>query len=181
MPFGSSPPKARGAVVLALAALLVSLSAFPAHAWAATGCRFASGSVQYLQNTSGTYHTTANAAMNAMNSATDIFFYTRSDLQEQLRYYVQNDGASGYDGLSTWRCSGGRTTYATSRLNTHYMASASTNLMRAIWTHEFGHAIGLAHAASSNVIMYSCPRCVYNSYGYYTMQADDRNGVNSLY
>lgn len=95
---------------------------------------------------------------------------------------VQDVGANGVDGHTTWWCTGGKNYAADTYLNTNpaQAGSLSTAARQAVWVHEFGHGLGLSHSGVSN-IMYTCARCTYNNYGRNTPNTDDRNGANALY
>lgn len=66
-------------------------------------------------------------------------------------------------------------------MNRYYTDAFATNKKRAIWVHEFGHGLGASHTASSNDIMYTCPACVYNDYGYYWPTSVAVAQMNTLY
>jgi hypothetical protein len=96
-----------------------------------------------------------------------------------------DDGNTGYDGITYYSCSGGYFQNGVqSQLNSYYTASYSTNERISVTTHEFGHALGLAHNNPSlcngvPVMYYSTDR--YTVCGIYTPQQDDINGINHIY
>lgn len=95
---------------------------------------------------------------------------------------MTTSGLNGYAGWTDWLCGGGGFTLsAHATLNHSYTDGYTTNQKRAVWVHEFGHALGLNHAASNYYIMYTCPRCAYDAHGIFTPQSDDINGANHLY
>ncbi len=116
-------------------------------------------------------------------SGTKVYFLSGTDWQV-LMSSVYDSGA-GWDGY-TWLapCTSGCTyNTAITYLNDYYTNGYSTNQRISVTAHELGHAIGLGHEWGS-VLMnaYTCGSWSrYCSYGIYTPQADDRNGVNALY
>lgn len=165
----------------ATTATLAVVVAAPAEAYVTTGCHWANSNVGYYYNglnTSG-FNNSVHDGANAWDP-TDVEVIGASSAA--LHAYTSNDGASGYDGWSTWSCGSNRlTSSATARLNTYSTTVYPTEKKKAVWVHEFGHTLGLEHSANGN-IMYTCSRCIYDNFaGRNTPQADDRNGVNSLY
>jgi predicted Zn-dependent protease len=94
--------------------------------------------------------------------------------------YGDNAGPSGYAGRTTWTCLGGAYLGANVTINPYYANSYNTAKRRAVWVHEFGHALGLDHGPS-NALMNTCAPCVYENYGYYFLRPDDVAGMNSIY
>lgn len=152
-----------------------------AAAYSTTGCKWANGpNVTYWINMgSGTNRTAAQATLTSWSTLTDVNL--SSSGSSNFSITSKNDGASGYDGRTTWLCLLGVTTSAESWVNTHYTSSYVLRKIEAVYSHEVGHGLGLGHGSNNAVIMYTCAACVYNIHGYYWPQTDDRNGMNSLY
>ena len=180
----SSQSRFRVFLSAVLAATFVVATAGAANAYTLTGTKWSSSSVTITVNvstTNGSYHTAAVNAVSNWSSSTDVnMTRTSSSLFKAL---IVADGENGLHGRAVWSSSGGRTTAATAYLNTTTTSRFKTNenRLRAIWSHEIGHGLGLGHVSSSSYIMYTCPSCVYTSYGYYTPRSDDRAGMNYLY
>ncbi len=92
-----------------------------------------------------------------------------------------NQGANGYDGWTTWTCSGTWRLSANVTLNPFYTNAFATLKKQAIWTHEFGHGLGASHTGTSSDIMWSSPAYVYNNYGYYWPTSIAVSQMNTLY
>lgn len=169
------------AAVLGLLAAL-ALPASPASAYTTTGCKWptSTGNVTWNNTvTPGTYETTAKAAALSWASRTDVNSMVPNS-SAAMYAYETNDGANGYDGMTTWTCAFGNYLGANVTVNTHYLGAYAANKKQAVWVHEFGHGLGLNHGPS-NAIMYTCAACVYNTYGYYYPVSDDITGMNTLY
>ncbi len=166
----------------AAAAMVVAIIATPmsAQAYTTTGCKWASSTIgiQAVTLISG-YNNWSSSA--ATWDPSDMQYVSVSSAPYTVG--LQDNGANGIDGTTTWWCTGGSTYKAESYLNSNasQAGSLSTGARQAIWVHEFGHGLGLGHS-SAGTIMYTCGRCTYNSYsGRNTPQADDFNGANALY
>ncbi len=91
-----------------------------------------------------------------------------------------NQGDNGLDGRTWWVCIGNRTSSASVTLNPYYTNEFYNNQKRAIWVHEFGHALGLGHSVAGT-IMYTCASCTFFDYQVWWPQTDDINGMNVYY
>lgn len=69
---------------------------------------------------------------------------------------------------------------ASGYLNTYYTASYATNKRISATGHELGHIIVLGHSSGAVLMNYSTSSR-YDTYGVYTPQTDDINGVNYYY
>lgn len=154
-----------------------------AQAYTLTGCHFSSGNIGWSRDSipTGNVRTALPAAPAGWNP-TDVNLTEYSFPIGAITASVYQSSSDGLDGRSWWSCGSNKiTTRATVQVNTTNAGGLSLNRLRAIWTHEFGHALGLGHRASNQVVMYSCARCFYDATGYYTPRTDDRAGVNYLY
>ena len=161
--------------------LVLALSATPAEAYTTTGCKWASSTAKYANNTPSSYNTAVSSAASAWTSATDINWVTGSS--GVVAYVVAgNYGASGYEGLTTWICNwAGTYQNLNIQLNRHYMDSHNAARKKAIVMHEFGHALGLNHSSVRGYpVMATSPS---NSYlnGTTSLKPDDIAGANFLY
>lgn len=166
-----------------LVALLIGASlAYGAPAWAYsfTGCHWNTTSPTYKNNGGTAMSAEVTNAVGSWTGGTDLTTMTNSSSSAFLVGY-SNMGATGYDGWTSWTCSGSTTTAANSRVNTYYTNSFTVAKRKAIWVHELGHGLGLGHSALANAIMNPCAACVYVSYGTNVPITDDINGMNSLY
>ena len=162
-------------LVLAMGGVLLSSSS--ASAYTTTGCSWGpyGSNVTWLNNApAGDYYNSGSAAGYSWAATTDI--NGMAPTNGLLVGYTDNKGANGYDGWTTWGCNGNKTTYANATLNPYYVNSKTYASKKTVWLHELGHALGLNHSGS-NTVMYMCPACT----GFSTPQADDINGINSLY
>lgn len=71
------------------------------------------------------------------------------------------------------------------QINNTLLSSKSTSERKAVVAHEVGHTLGLLHndsgsSCSSYKLLNSQGDLLF-ACGIYTTQADDRNGVNSIY
>lgn len=179
----------RWIALLSAAALAVVGGTFipvsAAVAWTTTGCKWNGPTVTWNASnmSGGTYLTTAKAAATSWASRTDVNGMGTNS-SAGMYAYPDNLGANGYDGWTSWNpwnCSGGMLYWGSNvTINPYYTDAFSANKKTAIWVHEFGHGLGLNHGPS-NAIMYTCPACTYNTYGYYYPVSDDIAGMNYLY
>lgn len=150
-----------------------------AQAYTLSGCKWSSGAVPF-RNLGGTpFASEVTAAAGAWNVSTHLKLQSVSSANLSVTY--QNNGATGYDGLTTSTCAGGIFSTAQSRINIYYTNSYTVPMRKAVWVHEIGHGAGLGHSTFSNAIMNPCSTCPYNSFGTNTPVSDDINGMNSLY
>lgn len=172
----------RQLMVLILAAAIIGPLgvASPASAYVLIGCKWTSGAptVNYHNLGGVTFSSEINNAASTWSGYTDVNMY--SNTGSTLGVYYQNNGASGYAGLTPMACSGGSILHAEPRINIYYTNSYSTGKRKAVWVHELGHALGINHAPG-NVIMNQCPPCLFDSVGYNWPTTDDVAGINYLY
>lgn len=175
--------KSRPGLALAVTGtLILAVFAIPlvAHAYTTTGCSWGSSTIGLQAATLPAGYQNYSSSAATWNPMDATFVVVTSGA---YTVQVQNNGANGLDGMTTWTCSGGTTIRAVSWLNSNAAQSGSLSVSarQAVWVHEFGHGLGLNHAAAGT-IMYTCPRCTFINYsGRNTPQGDDINGVNSLY
>jgi hypothetical protein len=165
-------------VAFIVAVTLQFALASPASAYTFTGCRWPGTYITYINQGAGAYWDTTRLAAGEWSARTDVVLASSSSSWYAI--FQRNDGPNGYDGYSTWWCNSGSTYRANSWYNTYYMSTASTGVRRTLIAHEIGHALGLNHS-SWGTLMYTCPRCVHNSFGFVGPQTDDLRGMNARY
>lgn len=170
---------------LALIGSLIFVLLAPAGALAySTHCHWPGATVKFRTIYAPSYEAAfgpevENAAA-AWTNTTNVKLTRGTSSSHTFKATIKNDGANGYAGYANWTCFLGTKTASTVWVNRYYTDSYSKAKRKAVWVHEFGHGLGLNHG-SGNVIMNSCPACVYTDYGRNTPAADDRNGINSMY
>ncbi|GMK43725.1 hypothetical protein PghCCS26_08520 [Paenibacillus glycanilyticus] len=142
---------------------------------------------------------TALGAMNSWNNLTDAYYPDGAPASFDSEIYAY--GANyGNNGLNGW-CEMYKDWSDTSPMNPNQEAPSSNysfakvfgnayhmedgtvmtyDQRKAVYTHEIGHALGLAHA-STGVASVMREEAQRNANGWYTPQQDDISGVNNLY
>lgn len=167
--------------VLGLALGLVAMTSSRADAYVLNGCRWSSATITWMDNAISTSHKpAAQSASSRWSSSTDVNL-SWSTAYKALKVGDYSMGNNGYDGWTTWSCPGGTYINANADLNNTYTNAFSTDKRTAIYVHELGHALGLAHSNSLAVMMYHSPAHVYNTYGFISPRTDDRSGMNAVY
>lgn len=158
----------------------------------------APASVTLSDGTTFNMQQTALGAMNAWNNATEAYFPTSNPgLRSNIQAYGANYGNNGLNGWAEMYKSSTDTSpmnpdksaptnhwaYAKVYGNAYHMWDGTTmtyDQRKAVYTHEIGHALGLAHA-STGVASVMRDEAQRHANGWYTPQTDDINGVNNLY
>lgn len=87
-----------------------------------------------------------------------------------------------WDGICTRYYSGGYIDNAIARLNEHYTEGYTpVNKRRSVSGHELGHSIGLGEGNYPDSLMEQFTPTRWGTYGIYSPQQDDINGINTLY
>lgn len=158
----------------------------------------ASSSVTFSDGTTFNMQQTGLGAMNSWNNLTeDNFSSTTTGLKSSIHAYGANYGYNGLNGWAEMYKSSTDTSpmnpeqaaptnhwaYAKVYGNAYHMWDGTPmtyDQRKAVYTHEVGHALGLAHA-STGIASIMRDEAQRNANGWYTPQTDDINGVNNLY
>jgi matrixin len=147
-----------------------------AAAYNLNGCKFSTRNLLYGHTTVSGYQAIVDAAASRWSNSTDVnFTYVYGSVALGINPVVSNYGNNG---LSGWvvLCSGGKRTSEAVYLNRYYLDTYSSAKKKGVATHEFGHALGLAHT-NNNTVMYPTDA----GRTQYSPVQDDINGINSLY
>jgi hypothetical protein len=163
----------------------------PVSAYVANGCTWPSSSIPYW-NLAGTstfggvsqaYGSYAITAASRWSTATQADWYSNPFHIEAIEIFNTNRGNDGNVGLSGWGCPGGHFSNPYSSWNEYYTYDESAEFNRGVMVHELGHTAGLSHPYESCDWKYG-PAIMQNfqpACGQSTPQADDINGINSIY
>jgi len=164
----------------------LAISASSAEAYTKHGAKWPRANISWTSSLTDargySYRAAASNAAHNWSSASDVNLVFLN--QSPFVISKKAEGNNGFDGRAVWSYNSNKImTKAEAYLNTSQTNAFGNNekKLRAIYSHEIGHVLGLGHAASNAAIMYTCPACVYNTHGYYTPRADDIAGVNSIY
>lgn len=173
---------AMSAALVAIA-LSMLLSAAPARAYVREGCYWPR--VERGQSIPWTNYATGHGSYAFFNArdgwnATPTRVYIHGS-GPNIQATNNDFGNTGWDGFTNYSCSNGVfVTPVVVYLNVYYTYNYPDNAIQSVATHEFGHALGLAHSSSCYTLMwYSTDR--YFSCGIYTPQQDEINGLNAVY
>lgn len=179
------------AVVLALSFPLVNGT--EAEAANLIGCKMKNTTVLWNDATSNaTYRSSATSAVAAWNASTKVTFKKVSS-GANLTLASGNFGKTGFDGimksatsLSAPGCkSGAWASTAYAWVNTSYTDSYVTAAKTSVFSHEIGHALGLAHRntgpCASMSVMHGSSQARFAECKISTPRADDIAGINKLY
>ncbi len=175
------------AFVGAAAALILTVPAPPASAYALLSCHMSNPQSSYGKTggVTGGYATAlTNAANDWTQTSTRLIIYAGSS-SSQFTVDAFNFGNTGYDGIqNSSGCHSGIWIDPYANWNTYYTDSYTTTAKEQVIVHEIGHVLGLAHSGSSTcsgqpLMYYSSDR--YFVCGHVKPQPDDVNGINAIY
>lgn len=183
-------------IVLPTATVLVV--ADQAQAWVRFGCSFTTGSLKWKDATrTATYTTAAGNAVHSWDDAANaLLSFTKVSSGANIvvadgnfGYFNGYDGivqdASGNDPRVNCSSSGKWTASVYAWINTYAGDSYSTAKKQSLFTHEIGHALGLAHTSAQScpnvAIMHPKTSTRYDICRYTTPRPDDIDGIEVLY
>lgn len=164
---------------------ILGLLAIPAAAYWLTGYYWSSVEIEDLElwMPSGDAHYSAwGDSYSAWNGLDTPLHYDQVPGLDDAKVvcYSQNYGQTGWDGRCNLALSGYEITHATNQLNTYYTSGYGYNKVRSVATHELGHTPGLDHETGA-VVMNGVTSSRYDTWGVYTPQQDDEDGINAMY
>lgn len=123
-----------------------------------------------------------NAANSWTDTPTEINLLRTTGGSYNILANAYNFGNSGFDGETSYSCSGGYFSGTVQTvLNTYYVSGYSSTARQQVQAHEFGHSLGLAHNNSTCYVLMYYSSYRYFSCGIYSPQQDDVNGINAIY
>lgn len=163
--------------------LSLLLNTTVAYAYSVTSIRFLSSVISYTyMSGSSNFNSAVTAAASNWTQQTNA---TLSNYTSGGKIFLSEGYSSvwDWDGSATPSLTAGGGNYAgfSIVINSYFTNNYTYNMIRSVVAHEFGHALSLKHVTDKVCLMLPTTNLRYTKNSIYTVQTDDKSGVNFMY